>query len=115
MKPSIMYIECKEGGLSNNGKIVRVTYSKTGKTIYYGGLKLESLKGKGFKANYIDKNTGLHYWVSKPKKNGTDCLYTGNKISIDPDVATEYWTEIRGKPENKNLLWFRSPGKYKRN
>ena len=113
MKSDIMYIECKEGGLSNPGKICRVTYSKTGKTILYKGLKLKSLKGTGFKANYFNEETGFQYWVSKPKKDGTDSLYP-QKVSIDPDVCDEYWIEVRKSPENIDKLWFKSHGKYKK-
>ncbi len=112
MKARIMYIECKEGGLSNNGKIRKVTFSKSGKSIHCGGLKLKSLKGRGFKANYFDETTGFEYWVSGPKKDGSDCLYSGHKISIDQDVAGEYWITIRNQPESKDKLWFKSPGKY---
>ena len=107
-----MYIECKENGLSNPGKICRVTFSKTGKTIIHEGLRLKSLKG-GYKANYYNENTGFHYWVSRPKKDGTDSLYP-QKVSIEPIIAKEYWSDIRNQPENKDKLWYKSPGKYKR-
>ena len=53
----IMYIEDKSGGLEGPGRIGRVLFSKTGKTIYYDGRKLQSLKG-GYKVNYYDVETG---------------------------------------------------------
>ncbi len=108
-----MYIECKEHGLSNPGRICRVRYSKSGRTIYYRGLQLKSLKGGGYKANYYNEKTGIHYWVSNPKKDGCDSLYP-EKISVDPDVSDEYWIEIRNQPENRDKLWYKSPGKYQR-
>ena len=110
MKTEIMYIECKDAGLSNPGRIVRVSFSKSGKTIKYRGLKLQSLKGAGYKANYYNTETGLRYWVSRPHKDGRDSLYP-QKVSIDPDVCDEYWLNIREEPENIDLLWFKSPGK----
>jgi hypothetical protein len=54
----IMYIERKAGNLTGPARIGRVTYSKTGATIYYGGREFRSLKGAGFKANYFDVETG---------------------------------------------------------
>src|SRR5262249_38668609 len=41
----IMYIECKAGDLTGAGRIGRVTFSKTGRTLYYRGHKFQSLKG----------------------------------------------------------------------
>lgn len=111
MKSEIMYIECKAGGLSSNGKICRVTFSKTGKTIKYRGLRLKSLKGHGYKSNYYNEETGFEYWVSRPRKDGQDSLYP-QKISIDPDVCDEYWENIRKLPKNKDKLWFKSEGKH---
>ena len=106
-----MYIEGKAGELTGSARIGRVTFSKTGKTIYYNGQRFRSLKGDGFKANYYDVDTGEDYWISGPKKNGADRLY-GERlpIKIDEDVAEEYWTTIRNeltgemseKNKNKN-------------
>jgi len=113
MQTAIMYIECKEHGLSNPGRICRVRFSQSGRTIYCRGLKLKSLKGQGYKANYYNEDTGIYYWVSKPKKDGCDSLYP-EKISVEADVRVEYWTEIRNQPENCEQSWYRSPGKHKR-
>ena len=66
----IMYIEYKGDGLVGPAKIGRVTYSKTGCTLYYGGRAFQSLKGSGFKSNYFDVATGEHYWISGPRKDG---------------------------------------------
>lgn len=35
MPPRIMYIEYKDAGLTGPGRIGRVTFSKTGRTIYW--------------------------------------------------------------------------------
>ena len=102
MKPRIMYIELKShtGGHNDNGpaRIGRVTFSKTGKTIYYRDLKLERENcGCG---NHVDAETGDVYWVSGPKKNGQDRYqWAGERVQIDEDVREEYWTEIRNQPE----------------
>ncbi len=98
-----MYIECKAGNLTGEARIGRVTFSQTGRTLYYGDRKFRSLKGKGFKSNYYDVDTGEDYWISGPKRNGGDALYGGKTpIVIDEDVREEYWSVIRGQPERVN-------------
>ena len=95
-----MYIEDKSGGLLGPARIGRVSFSKTGRTIYYRGRSFQSLKGLGFKANYYDVETGDHFWVSGPKRDGGDALYGGSTpIEIDDDVRVEYWRDIRRQPE----------------
>lgn len=96
----IMYIERKAGGLTGTARIGRVTFSKTGRTLYYRGQKFQSLKGAGFKSNYYDVDSGENYWISGPKRNGGDSLYGGRTpIEIDDDVREEYWRDIRRQPE----------------
>jgi len=96
----IMYIECKGGGLVGPARIGRVSFSKTGRTLYYGGHTFQSLKGAGFKSNYYCVETSEDYWISGPKRRGGDALYGGSTlIEIDEDVREEYWREIRGQPE----------------
>ena len=97
MQSRIMYIECKAGGLTGPARIGRVTFSKTGATLYYGGRQFRSLKGRGFKSNYRDIETGEDYWISGPRKDGQDALYATRVVpEIDDDVYDEYWTVIRG-------------------
>lgn len=102
----IMYIESKygENDLIGSARIGRVTFSKSGKSLHYDGKTFQTLSGRGFKANYFDTETGDHYWISGCKKDGTDRLY-GERlpIYIDEDAREEYWTEIRNRPEQKNV------------
>lgn len=93
MKGRIMYIESKSEGLTGPVRIGRVTFSKSGSTIYYAGRAFQSLKGDGFKANYFDVETGDHYWISGPRKDGQDRLYAS---SVPVAVDDEYWSDIRG-------------------
>jgi hypothetical protein len=80
-----------------------VTFSRTGATPYYGGKSFGSLGGTGFKANYSCSETGEQYWISGPRKDGTDRLYKSDlPVEIDEDVREEYWTEIRKRPELKD-------------
>ncbi|MDX2273944.1 MAG: hypothetical protein NW206_00715 [Hyphomonadaceae bacterium] len=69
-KTRIMYIENKSGSLNGPARIGRVTLSKTGKSIIYQGRTFQSLKGRGFKANYFDVETGEEFWISGPRKDG---------------------------------------------
>jgi hypothetical protein len=95
-----MYIECKAGHLTGPARIGRVTYSKTGATIYYRGKEFRSLKGAGFKANYYNVENGEEYWISGPRKDGCDALYATNvPTGIDDDVSDEYWMKIRNRPQ----------------
>lgn len=103
LPPRIMYIDDKSGdrGLRGRGRIGLVTFTKTGKSIYYKGRLFLPLKGNGFKANYFEAETGDHFWISGCKKNGLDTLY-GGVVEIDDDIRERYWTEIRNQPERKN-------------
>jgi len=96
----IMYIERKAGDLTGMARIGRVTFSKTGRTLYYQGQTFQSLKGAGYKSNYYAVDTGDDYWISGPKRRGGDRLYGSSlPITIDEDVRTEYWCDIRKEPE----------------
>lgn len=96
----IMYIESKATGLTGPARIGRVSFSKTGRTLYYRRQAFQSLDGSGFKANYFDIETREDYWISGPRKDGTDRLY-GERVpvEIDDDVREEYWTQIRREPD----------------
>jgi len=98
-----MYIESKAEGLSGPARLGRVTFNRTGCTLYYKGQSFQSLKGRGFKANYYETKTGEEYWISGPRRDGLDRLYgkSAQVVEIDDDVREEYWVEIRKKPELK--------------
>lgn len=101
-----MYVECKASGDRGRARICRVRLSKSGRTIYLGGLSLVSLRGSGIRGNYIDKKTGIEYWVSGPKKNGQDRHWAGGgDVRVEADVVDEYWRDIRGceTPDNPFL------------
>lgn len=99
MQTRIMYIERKADGLTGPARIGRVSFSKTGRTLYYAGRSFQSLKGAGFKSNYYDVESGEEYWISGPRRDGLDRLY-GERVpvEIDEDVRAEYWREIRRRP-----------------
>jgi hypothetical protein len=103
MKPRIMYLESKAGGLSGGeARIGRVTFSKTGQTIFYRGRTFQKIPGGGFKSNYREEASGDEFWISGPKKDGKDRLY-GERVpvEVDEDVRDEYWSSIRKLPDEK--------------
>jgi hypothetical protein len=101
--PRIMYVEGKGEGLNGRARIGRVTFSRTGATLYYKGREFGRLGGNGFKANYFCIETGEQYWISGPRRDGTDRLYKSDwPVEIDEDVREEYWTGIRKRPELKD-------------
>ena len=98
-----MYIEYKGDVLHGTARIGRVTFSRTGATLHYRGKSFGRLGGSGFKANYYCCETGEHYWISGPRRDGTDRLYKSDwPAEIDEDVREEYWAEIRKRPELKD-------------
>ena len=107
----IMWIECKDGELAGPARIGRVRFSKTGATLFYDGKTFQSLKGEGFKANYVEVATGAQYWISGCHRDGMDALYS-TEVDIDEDVREEYWSVIRRQPEMKAVSHFRAPGKH---
>lgn len=117
LKSRIMYIEQKTGDF-RQAFIGRVTFSKSGRTIYYRDKAFASV-GDGNAGNYygydkaefiVNQNatrrkckrlTSEVYWISGPKKDGTDRLFGRTPIvQIDEDVRKEYWTTIRELPES---------------
>ena len=89
----IMYIELKSGHRdSGPARIGRVSFSKTGRTIYYGDQQFLAIGGSGISGNYIDIETRDEYWIPGPKKDGTDRHWAGGgTVYVDKDVADEYW------------------------
>jgi hypothetical protein len=80
--PRIMYIEQKYDGnryLHDRGpaEIGEVTFSKTGKTIYFKGRTFERIKGGGSCYNYRCVETGDGYWISGVKKRGSNRHWAG--------------------------------------
>ena len=111
MLTRIMYIESKTGGITGPARIGRVRFSKSRRSLHYGGRTFGSLNGHGFKANYFDLETGAYYWISGCKRDGTDALYS-TTVEVDEDVRDEYWRTIRNRPDLAETTSFRCSGKY---
>jgi hypothetical protein len=102
-----MYIELKTYPGSHHDRgpawIGRVHFNKSGGTLMYKGKRLQK-GGRGYHYNYVDIETGEGYWISGPKKDGTDRYGWSRQtpVEIDEDVREEYWTKIRNQPERIN-------------
>jgi len=87
-----MYVENKsQAGDHGDARIGWVTFSKTGRSIYYQGKCFQRLKGGGVAGNYFDSETGDEYWISGVKTSGTNRLWAGGgDVQIDDDARSEY-------------------------
>lgn len=96
MQYRVMYIELKSGyGDDGPAWIGRVTFSKSGQTIYFNDKALK--KFQGISGNFYDVEVGEEYWVSGVKKDERDRHWAGKgKIMIDRKVVNEY-LEITGQ------------------
>jgi hypothetical protein len=87
----VMYVENKAGDIDGAGaRIGWVTFSRSGRSVYYRGRTLRRLKGGGFSGNHIDDETGHEYWVSGVKKRGSNAHWAASTdITIDTDAIEE--------------------------
>ena len=111
-KTRIMYMELKTGYRDDGpARIGRVTFSKSGRSVYYKDKVFTRTGGQGILGNYrlVDRDPNragsdpwpptanyVEYWISGPKKSGEDRLFGNAPVEIDEDVAAEYWEQIRG-------------------
>ncbi|HWW27782.1 MAG TPA: hypothetical protein VNZ85_18005 [Caulobacter sp.] len=89
----LMYVENKDGTVDGvRGRIGWVTFSRTGRTIYYyRDLTLARLKGGGVRGNYFDEATGDEYWISGVKARGSNAHWSERAdIAVDPDAWEAY-------------------------
>ncbi len=100
MRTEIKYIELKSG-FSDNGSawIGMVSFSKSGRTIYFDGKAFQSLNGMGINGNYFDLENGDEYWISGVKKDMSDRhKFGGGKIFVEKRILADY-LKIIGKSE----------------
>ncbi|WP_416441750.1 hypothetical protein ACH3O9_14730 [Leeuwenhoekiella sp. A16] len=100
MRTEIKYLELKSG-FSDNGSawIGLVSFSKSGKTIYFDGKAFQSLDGTGISGNYFDVESGNEYWISGVKKDMSDRhKFGGGIIYVEKRILGEY-LKIIGKTE----------------
>jgi len=106
-----MWIEYKGEGIAGPARIGWVEVKERGKKLIYRGQSFRSLRGRGFKSNYYDTETGEEYWISGCRKDGRDALYN-TEVEVDEDALEEYWLNVRNEPEKKNIKRFHASGKH---
>ncbi len=87
-----MYVENKDGNIDEYAAHIGwVTFSKSGKTVYFQGKALSRIKGGGISGNHFDGETGEEYWISGIKKRGSNSHWAKpTSIKIDEDARDEY-------------------------
>lgn len=86
----IRYIELKTGYHDDGPAwIGRVLISRSGRSVYFNDHGFQRCNaGSG---NYTDIETGVTYWISGVKKDGSDRHWAGHgKIVIDRKIVKEY-------------------------
>lgn len=97
MKPEIKYIELKSN-YSHNGPawIGLVSYSKSGRTLYFDGKAFQRIGSDRMCGNYYDIESGEEYWISGVKENRTDRhKYGGGKILVEERILQEYLSKTK--------------------
>jgi hypothetical protein len=86
-----MYVETKDGLLEGvHARIGWVSFSKSGRTVYYKGRSLAALGGRGIRGNFRDEETGEEFWISGVKKQGSNVHPAGSaSVSVDADAIEE--------------------------
>ncbi|NOS75005.1 MAG: hypothetical protein HOP36_10835 [Methyloglobulus sp.] len=87
----VLYIENKDGDIDGvEGCIGWVTFSQSGKTVYYRGRTLKKAM-RGIRGNFYDENTGEEYWISGIKIRGSNQHWAEPvNVRIDSDALDEY-------------------------
>lgn len=106
-----MWVEYKREELAGPVRIGSVEVKDRGRRLEYDGKSFRSLRGRGFKTNYYEMQTGEQYWITGCRKDGRNALYS-TTVEIDEDAREEYWLNIRNQPEKRNIKRFHAPGKY---
>jgi hypothetical protein len=86
-----MYVENKDGDIDGaHARVGWVSFSKTGKTVYYRGRELA--KANGIRGNFLDVVTRDEYWISGIKRRGANVHWAegGVSVLIDADAKDEY-------------------------
>lgn len=88
----LMYVENKDGVIDGfHARIGWVTFSRSGRSVYYRGRTLKRAKGGGISGDFYCDETGEEYWVSGVKKKGSNAHWAEiTTVFIDEDAREEY-------------------------
>jgi Fe-S cluster assembly iron-binding protein IscA len=69
--------------------IGRITFSKTGRTLYARGRALQLMGGEG--SDYVDQATGERFRLSNVKRDLQQRRFPGyGDVEVDPEAVEEY-------------------------
>ena len=96
-----MYVENKDGDIDGvQGRIGWVTFSKSGRTVYYRGRTLKRSRGGGIRGNFFDESSGEEYWISGVKRKGANRHWAERiEVLVDPDAVEEF-NRLRGDSDS---------------
>ncbi len=108
IRDDILYIE-RVVGCNHNGEaiIAKVSYSKTGQTIYFNNKTLKKSKGPVTRGNYIDIESKEEYWVSGVKQRGSNRHWAANgynKVIVQKDAKEAFLSTVKGMLPMNYLL-----------
>jgi len=92
-KRRLMYVEGKEQLIDGaRARIGWVTFSKSGRSVYYRGITLSRLKGGGTSGNFFHAETRTEFWVSGVKQRGSNAHPAEGRVDvlIDDDARDAY-------------------------
>lgn len=94
----VMYVENKDGLIEGaDARIGWVSFSKSGRSVYYKGRTLAAVGGRGIGGNFMDVETGEEFWVSGVKKRGSNTHSAESaSVIVDDDAREEYENLRRG-------------------
>jgi hypothetical protein len=104
VRTELKYVELKTGFNGDGPASIRwVTFSKTGRTVYYRGRTLQRIFRGGNGSNHYDVATGEEYWISGVKKDRHDRHWSGRGVvEIDDDARDEYERIVGGGYQSTN-------------
>ncbi|WP_300663685.1 hypothetical protein [Fluviicola sp.] len=102
MKSEIKYVELKSGH-SGPAWIGLISYSKSGKTIYFDGKAFQRIGSDRILGNYYDIESGKEYWISGVKKDMSDRHRFGSgKVMVEERIVAEYLKIIKKETLDKS-------------
>jgi hypothetical protein len=106
MRTKIKYIELKSN-YNHNGPawIGLVSYSKSGRTLYFNGKAFQRVGSDRMRGNYYDIENGDEYWISGFKKELGDRHKFGNgKIFVEDRIVKEYLLQTKQESLDKTMF-----------
>ena len=103
MRTEIKYIELKSRGHSGPAWIGLVSYSKSGRTIYFNGKAFQRIGADRIWGNFYDIESMEEYWISGVKKDMTDRHQFGTgKIIVEERIVKDYLNMINKETLDKS-------------